>query len=65
LGNLKERDHLEDLGAGVKIILEWILVKWCGRLWTGCIWLWIGNSIGSFEHGKEPPGSIKGGECLG
>jgi hypothetical protein len=26
-GNLKERDHLEDLGVDVRIILEWILEK--------------------------------------
>jgi hypothetical protein len=27
-GNLKERDHSEDLGIDGKIILEWILGKW-------------------------------------
>jgi hypothetical protein len=27
LGNLKGRDHLEDLGVDGRIILEWILKK--------------------------------------
>jgi len=29
-GNLKERDHLEDLGIDVRIILRWIYSKWDG-----------------------------------
>jgi hypothetical protein len=29
-----------------KIILEWILAKWCGRLWTGFVWLRIQTSDG-------------------
>jgi hypothetical protein len=29
-----------------KVILEWILGKLCGRVWTGCIWLRIGTSSG-------------------
>jgi hypothetical protein len=28
------------------IILEWILGKYGGRVWTGYIWLRIGNSGG-------------------
>jgi len=27
LGNLRERDHFEDLGADQKIILKWIFKK--------------------------------------
>jgi hypothetical protein len=27
VGNLKERDHLIDLGTGGRIILKWILKK--------------------------------------
>jgi hypothetical protein len=38
LGNLKERDHFEDIGIDEKIVLEWILGKWGGKLWTGYIW---------------------------
>jgi hypothetical protein len=28
LGNLKERDHFEDLGTDGKIILKWIFKRW-------------------------------------
>jgi hypothetical protein len=42
-GNLRERDHLEDLGAdGVKI-LRWIFRKWDVRVWTGLSWIRIGT----------------------
>jgi hypothetical protein len=42
--NLKGREYLEDLGADGKIILEWTLGKWVGKVWTECIWLKIGTS---------------------
>jgi len=32
------------------IILEWILGKCCGTVWSGCIWLMIGPVAGSCEH---------------
>jgi hypothetical protein len=35
--NLKGRDHSEDVGVYEKIILEWILGKWDGKVWTGFI----------------------------
>jgi hypothetical protein len=41
LENLKGGDHLEDLDIDWRIILEWILGKYSGRLWTGFIWLRI------------------------
>jgi hypothetical protein len=44
LESLKGRDHLVHIGIDGKIILEWILGKYSGRMWTGCIWLRIGNS---------------------
>jgi len=45
-GKLKEGDHSKDLGVGETIILERILGKQDGKLWTGCIWLRIGTSGG-------------------
>jgi hypothetical protein len=38
---LIERDHLEDLDVGGRIILKWILRKWNGEAWTGFLWLRI------------------------
>jgi hypothetical protein len=35
--NLKGRGHSEDVGVDGRIILEWILGKYGGRVWTGCI----------------------------
>jgi hypothetical protein len=43
LENLKERGHSENLGVDGKI-LEWILGKYGGKVWTGCIWARIGTS---------------------
>jgi len=37
VGNLKERDHLEDLGLDDRIILKRILKKWGGEAWTELI----------------------------
>jgi hypothetical protein len=42
----ERRDHLEDVSIHGRIILEWILRKECGKLWTGCIRLRIGTSGG-------------------
>jgi hypothetical protein len=30
-GDLRERDHLEDLSIGGRIILKWIFKKWDGE----------------------------------
>jgi hypothetical protein len=38
-GNLKGRDHSEDLGVNRETILEWILGKYGGKVWSGFIWL--------------------------
>jgi hypothetical protein len=44
--NLKNRDHLEDLGIDGMKILTQILVKYDGIVWTGLIWLRIERIIG-------------------
>jgi hypothetical protein len=43
----KEREHEEDLDVCGRIILEWILERYVGVVWTGLIWLRIGTSGGS------------------
>jgi hypothetical protein len=40
-GNLRERDHLEDLDGDGCVILKWILKKWDVGAWTGSSWLRI------------------------
>ena len=42
-GNLRARDHLEDLGVDGKIILRWIFRKWGVGVWTGSSCLRIGR----------------------
>jgi hypothetical protein len=43
---MKGRDHSEDLCVDERIILEWILGKYGGKVWTRYIWLRIGTSGG-------------------
>jgi len=44
--NLKGKYHSEDLGVDGREILQWILGKQGGKVWTGCIWFRIGTSGG-------------------
>jgi hypothetical protein len=37
LGNLEERDHLEDLGIAGRIKLTSVLMKWSEKAYTGFI----------------------------
>jgi len=46
VGNLKRREHSEDLGVVGRVILEGILRKQVGRVWTDFIWPRIGTSGG-------------------
>jgi len=40
-GNLRERDHLENLGVDGRIIFRWISRKWDVSTWIGSSWLRI------------------------
>jgi hypothetical protein len=42
LENLRERDHLDDLGLDGKTVLLQILEKSFGKVWTGFMWLRVG-----------------------
>jgi hypothetical protein len=39
-----DRKTTEDLGVDGMIILEWLLEKYGGKVWTGFIWFRIGTS---------------------
>jgi len=48
---------LVDLGLDGKAILEWILLKECGSMWPGLIWLrngTIGKILFTFRLHKMP-----------
>jgi hypothetical protein len=59
-GKWWERQKERDVGG--RIIFKRILQNLNGMVWNGFIWLRIGTSRGSYEHGNEHTGSIK---CLG
>jgi hypothetical protein len=39
LENLKGRDHMEEIGIGGQIILEWFSGKLDRKVWTEFVWL--------------------------
>ena len=43
-GNMKIRDHLEELGIGERIILKWVLKKQDGSMRAAYVWLKSGRS---------------------
>jgi hypothetical protein len=42
--NLNGRDHSDDLDIEGSVILEQVLGKQGGKLWTGYVWLRVGSS---------------------
>jgi hypothetical protein len=46
VGKPEGKNHLEDAGIDVRIILRWIFRKWDVRAWTGSSWLRIGTGGG-------------------
>jgi len=60
----KGRDYSEDPDVNGRIVLEWILRIYGGKLRTGSYGLGQEPVAGSCEHGNEPSGSIKPGEFL-
>jgi hypothetical protein len=62
--NLREGDHLEDLGIDGKMVLKWIFTKWDG----GLNWIGMAQDIPMAEFcecGNEPSGFICGGILTG
>jgi len=44
VGKPERKRPCGNLGIDGRIILEWFLGKYGGKVWTGCIWLRIGTS---------------------
>jgi hypothetical protein len=42
-GDLKDRDHLENLGVDVRVILRLTTKQWNGEAWIGLMWMRIGT----------------------
>jgi hypothetical protein len=59
VGKPEKKRPLGRLNTGGWVILKWILERYDGVVWTGLIWLRIGTSEGSCEHGNEPLGFTK------
>jgi hypothetical protein len=59
-GNVKGRNHSDDIDVDGRIILEWILEKEVDELYTECIWLRIETSGGFFEKTNKASGNVKG-----
>jgi hypothetical protein len=60
---MKRADHSVNLDVDGRRTSEWILGKYSGKVWTGCMWFRIGSS-GSHENGKKPSVPKKAGNFL-
>ena len=49
---------------GGRLILKFVVKKQDGREWTGFLWLKMGTSGGSCEHGNEPCVFVRHGNFL-
>jgi hypothetical protein len=54
VGNLRERDHLEDPSVNGRIMLRWMFRKWDVRAWTGLIRLRIGTGVNAVMNLRFP-----------
>jgi hypothetical protein len=52
MDSLKGRDHLENQGTDLKVILKWILKKWGRMVWTVPMWFSIITSNTLFWEQK-------------
>ena len=43
-GNVKEREHLEDMDVDGRIMLQLVINRQYGWTWTGLLWLRLGTS---------------------
>ena len=63
-GDMREREHLEDLSIDGGYCIELDLHKVGRGAWTGLIWLRTGTVAGSCGCGNELMGFLKCGELL-
>jgi hypothetical protein len=61
-GNLRERNHLENLGIYKRRILKLIFKKLDRETWNGLVWLGIGTGGSACELGKNPSRCMKCGK---
>jgi hypothetical protein len=59
LGDLRGKDHLEDLGVDRRIIIKWLRNTWNRVVRIGLIWIKIGMVAGCCECGNKTSGFPK------
>jgi hypothetical protein len=59
VGNLKERNSLEDLSVDGTVILKWALKEHNGMVWNNLIWLKTGKSGGLFSARSSNTGILE------